>query len=171
MQAKSLPTHPPFQMQDTGFRMHPLKLDFGFRISDFGFFTHPPPGTPREGRVHRRCLAFRFAEAGNRLCTAFLRIGVPGILSGRAMKAQLLEGCGLPLPPESWFLNPGRQLSYSFLLNSHKRMPAETERLSDSTPSAIGIATGSSTWDLVFARRPRSSAPMQRIHRCERRTS
>ena len=50
-------------------------------------------------------------------------------------------------------------------------MPADTDRLSDSTPSAIGIATGSSTWDLVFARRPRSSAPMQRIHRSERRTS
>ena len=29
--------------------------------------------------------------------------------------------------------------------NSHNKMAAETERFSDSTPSAIGIATGSST--------------------------
>ena len=168
MCASKKPAHPS-ALQDAGYRVQDVPTHTGFRISDYSP-THQPRHR-ENGAFTRGCLASRFAETGNRLCTAFPRIGVPGILSGRATKEQLFEGCRWPLYPESWFLYPGRQLVYSFLLSSHKRMPAETERLSDSTPSAIGIATGSSTWDLVFARRPRSSAPMQRIHRCERRTS
>jgi hypothetical protein len=46
------------------------------------------PKRPEEGRGHRRCLASRFEKPLFGFKNATLRIGVPGTLSGRAMKGK-----------------------------------------------------------------------------------